>query len=104
MLIFFDNVIVGMLNNKKLNPTAAELLIRGKKLDISLVFITQSYLAALKDIRINSTHYFVMKVPIKQELHGTASNNSEDIDFKDFMTCQKMYCKAIFSDSYYCIG
>ena len=56
-------MIADMLSNKKLNPIVTELFIRGRKLNISLVFITQSYFAVWKNIRLNSTHYFVMKIP-----------------------------------------
>ena len=62
-----------------------ELFIRGRKLNISLVFITQSYFAVPKDIRLNSTHYFIMKMPNKRELKQSASHNSSDIDFQNFM-------------------
>ena len=57
-----------MLSNKKLNPTVTELFIRGRKLNISLLFITQPYFAVPKRIRLSSTHYFIMKIPNKQEL------------------------------------
>ena len=57
-----------MISNKKRNPILTELFIRGRKLNTSLVFITQSYFAAPKNIRLNSTHYFVMKIPNKREL------------------------------------
>ena len=57
-----------MISNKKRNPILAELFIRGRKLNTSLVFITQSYFAAPKNIRLNLTHYFVMKIPNKREL------------------------------------
>ena len=57
MLIVFDDV-TAMVNNKKLNPILTQLFIRGKNLNISLVFITKSYFAAPKNIRQNSTHYF----------------------------------------------
>ena len=68
ILIVFDDMIANMLSNKKLNPIVSELFIRGRKLNISLVFITQSYFSVPKDIRLNSTHYFIMKIPNKQEL------------------------------------
>ena len=74
-----------MLRNKKLNPIVTELFIRGRKLNISLVFITQSYFAVPKNIRLNSTHYFVMKIPNKRELQQIAFNHSSDIDFQNFM-------------------
>ena len=56
-----------MLSNEKLNPVVTELFIRGSKLNISLVFITQ-YFAVPKNIRLNSMRYFIMKIPNKQEL------------------------------------
>ena len=89
ILIVFDDMIADMLSNKKLNPIVTELFIRGRKLNISLVFITQSYFAVPKNIRLNSTHYFIMKIPNKQELQQIAFNHSSDIDFKDFMNLYK---------------
>ena len=85
ILIVFGDMIADMLSNKKLNPIVTELFIRGRKLNISLVFITQSYFAVPKNIRLNSTHYFIMKIPNKRELQQVAFNHSSDIDFKDFM-------------------
>ena len=81
MLIVFDSMIADMLSNKKLNPMATEFFISGKKLNISLVFISQSYFAVPKYIRRNLTHYLVTKSPNKRELqqivHTTlASDNS----------------------------
>ena len=61
MLIALDDMIADMFSNKKLNPMLTELFIRRRKLNISLVFITQSYFAVPKNIILNSTHYFVMK-------------------------------------------
>ena len=74
-----------MINNKKLNPIVTELFIRGRKLIISIVFITQSYFKVPKDVRLNSTHFFIMKIPNKRELQQIVLNRSSDIDFKDFM-------------------
>ena len=62
-------MIADMLSSKKLNPRVTELFIRGTKLKISLVFITQSYFAVVKNIRLNSMHYFIMKILNKQELN-----------------------------------
>ena len=62
-------MIANMLNNKKLNPIVNELFVKNRKLNISLVFITQTYFTVLKNIKINSTHYFIIKIPNKQELH-----------------------------------
>ena len=60
-------MVADMLSSKKLNPIVTELFIRGKKLIISLVFVTQSYFAMPKDIRLNCTYYFIMKIPHKRE-------------------------------------
>ena len=76
-------MIADMLSNEKLNPVVTELFIRGRKLSISLVFITQSYFAVPKNIRLNSTHNFIMKIPNKRELQQIVYNHSSDIDFKD---------------------
>ena len=91
-------MIAGMINDKKkLNPIIAELFIRGRNLNISIVFITQSYFRVLKDVRLNSTHLFIMKMSIKRELQQIASNHSSGIDFKYFMKVyKKMYWRTIF--------
>ena len=82
-------MIADMINNKKLNPVVTELFIRGRKLNISIVFFTQSYFKLPKDIRLNSTHFFIMKISNKRELQQIALNHSSDIDFKDFMKIYK---------------
>ena len=85
-------MIADMPSNKMLNPTVTELLIKVRKLNFSLVFITQYYFAVPKKIRPNSTHYFITKIPNKRELQQTAFNHSSDIDFKGFMNLyKKMY-------------
>ena len=61
-------MIPHLLSNKKLNPIVTELFTRGRKLNISLVFITQSYFAVPKNNGLNSTHNFIMKIPNKREL------------------------------------
>ena len=66
ILIVFDDLIAGMINNKKLNSVVTDLFIRGRKSNISLVFITQSYFKVLKNVRLNSTHFFIMKIPNKK--------------------------------------
>ena len=68
ILIVFDEMIADILSNKKPDPIVTELLIRGRKLKISLICITQSYFAVPKNIGLNSTHYFIIKIPKKQEL------------------------------------
>ena len=89
ILIVFDDMIADMINNKKLNSIVTELFIRGRKLNISLVFITQSYFKVPKDVRLNTTHFFIMKIPNKRELQQIAINHSSDIDFKDFVRIYK---------------
>ena len=61
------------------------MFLRGRKLNISLAFISQSYYKVPKTIRLNAIHYFIMKIPNKRELQQMAPNHSSDIDFKDFM-------------------
>ena len=84
-------MIADMINNKKLNSIVTELFIRGRKLNISLVFITQSYFKVPKDVRLNTTHFFIMKIPNKRELQQIALNHSSDIGFKDFVRIYKKY-------------
>ena len=93
MLIVFDDMIAEMINNKRLNPVVTELFIRGRKLNISIVFITQSYFKVPKDVRLNSTHFFIMKIPNKGELQQIPLNHSSNIELKDFMKIYKK-CKA----------
>ena len=78
-------MIADMIKNKKLNSIVTELFIRGRKLNISIVFITQSYFKVPKDVRLNTTHFLIMKIPNKTELQQTAINHSSDIDFNDFI-------------------
>ena len=61
VLIVFDDMISDMINNKKLDSIVTELFIRGRKLNISIVFIMQSYFKVPKDIRLNSTHFFIIE-------------------------------------------
>ena len=85
ILIVFDDMIADIMTNKKFQSIIKELFIRCRKINISLVFITQSYFFVPKDVRLNSTHYFIMKLNNKGELKNIAINYSEDIDHKDFM-------------------
>ena len=92
ILIVFDDMIADMIHNKKLNSIVTELFIRGRKLNISLVFITQSYFKVPKDVRLNSTQFFIMKIPNKRELEQIVLNHSSDISTKDLI---KIYEKCI---------
>ena len=85
ILIVFDDMIADIMTNKKFQVTIKELFIRCRKLNISLAFITQSYFSVPKDVRLNSTHYLIMKINNKRELQNIAINHSVDIDYNDFM-------------------
>ena len=82
ILIVFDDMIADMIHDK-LSSIATELFIRGRKLNISLVFITQSYFKVSKNVRLNNNHIFVAKIPNKRELQQIAINHSSD-STKDF--------------------
>ena len=97
VLIVFYDMIADMINNKKLNPVVTELFIRGRKLNISIAFITQSYFKVPKDARLNSTHFFIMKIPNKRELPQIALNHSSDTDFKDFIKIYKKWTAELYS-------
>ena len=91
ILIVFDDTIADMIHNKKLNSIVTELFIRGRKLNISLLFITQSYFKVPKDVRLNTTHFLIMKIPDKRELQQISINHSSNINTKDFI---KIYKKS----------
>ena len=73
----------------KISKNSNIVFIRGGKLNISLVFVTQSYFSVPKDIRLNSAYYFILKIPNKQELQEVTFNHSSDIDFENFMNLYK---------------
>ena len=87
VLIVFDNMIADMINNRKLDSIVTELFIRRRKLNVSIVFITQSYFKVPNDVRLNSTHFFIMKIPNKRELQQIALNHL------DFMKIYKRTLK-----------
>ena len=78
-------MITDMIRNKKLNSIFTELFIRGRKLNISLLFITKSYFKVPKDVRLNTSHFFISKIPNKRELQQIAINHSSDFNTKDFV-------------------
>ena len=75
----------------------AELFIRGRKLNVSLAFVSQSYFKVPKDIRLNATHLFIMKIPNKREVQQIVSNHLSDIEIIDFMKLCKDCTKEPFS-------
>ena len=83
-LIVFDDMIEDIKHNKKFKAIIKELFIRCKKLNISPAFITQSYFSVSKDVRLNLTHYLIMKINNRRELQNIAINHSTDTDYKDF--------------------
>ena len=89
ILIAFDYMVADMIYKEKLNQKVTELFIRGRKLNISFVFNTQSYFRVPKDVKLNSTPFSIMKIPNKRELRQVALNRSSDIDFKDSIKIYK---------------
>ena len=82
-LIVFDDMIADMIHDKKLNSVIIELFIRGRKLNIFLVFLTQSSFKVTKNVRLNTTYFFIAKIQNKRELQEIAINHSSDISAKD---------------------
>ena len=97
ILIVFDVMIADVTTNKKFHAIIKELFIRSRKLNISLVFITQSYFSVPKEVRLNSTHYLIMKIHSRRELQQIANNNSADIDYKDFLKICRNCIKEPYS-------
>ena len=91
-MILYGDMIAYMINNKKLNSIVTEPLIRGITLNIPFVFVTQSHFKVPKDVKLNTTHFVIMKIPNKRELQQTALNYSSDIDLKAFII--KLYKKC----------
>ena len=85
VLIVFHGMIADIMRNKKFQVIIKELFVSCRKLNISLLFITQSYFSVLKDVRLNSTHYLIMKINNRRELQNIAINHSADIDYNDFV-------------------
>ena len=94
-VIVLDDTIAHMLFNNKINLIATTLFIRGRKPIMSFVFITKSYFPDPKNISLNSTHYFIIKLPKKWQI---AFNPSADMNFRDFISIYKKSCMFIFSD------
>ena len=84
ILIVFDDMIANIMTNKNVQAVVKELFIRCRKLNISLVFITQSYFSVSNDVNLNLNHYLIM-TNNRKELQNIAINHSADIDYEDFM-------------------
>ena len=99
ILIVFDDMIAGIMSNKTFQAVVEELFIVCRKLNISLVSITQSYFSVPKDVRLNSMHYLIMKINNRKELQNIAINHSADIDYQDFMKICRKCTKELYSFS-----
>ena len=97
ILIVFDDMIADMIHNKKLNSIVTELFIRSRKLNISLVFITQSCFKVPKDVRLNTSHFFIAKIPNRKELQQIAINHSSDINTEDFTNIYRKFTAEPYS-------
>ena len=86
--IVFDDMIADIEYNKNFKQVIKELFYRARKINVSIVFIRQCYFRALKDARLNSTHYILMKIGNKKELKSIAEEKPGNLDYKDFL---KMY-------------
>ena len=93
----FNDMIADMESNENLGPKVTKLFLRGRKPNISLVLISQSYYKVPKTIRLNAPHYFIIKLPNKRELQQIASNHLPSIYFKDFIKLYKDYTKEPYS-------
>ena len=96
-LIIFDDMISHAISNKKAQQVLKELFIRCRKLNISLCFLTQSYVSVPKDVRLNCTHYIIFKLNNKRELQNIAINHSDDIDYKDFVNIYRKCTKEPYN-------
>ena len=96
-LIVFNDMIADIMSNKKFQAIIKELFIRCRKLNISLVFITQSYFSVPKDVRLNSIHYLIMKINNRKELQNISINHSADIDYKKFVNIYRECTRKPYS-------
>ena len=96
-LIAFDDMIADIMTTKKFQALIKELFIRYRKLNISLVFITQSYFSLPKNVRLNTTHFFIMKINNKRKLQNIAINHSADIYYQDFKKIYRECTKKPFN-------
>ena len=94
-IIVFDDMIADMTN--KFQSIIKELFIRCRKINISLIFITQSYFSVPEDVRLNSTYYLIMKINNKRELQNITINHSADIVYQDFMKIYRECTKKPYS-------
>ena len=97
VLIIFDDMISHVMSDKKAQQVLKDLFIRCRKLDISLCFLTQAHFSVPKDVRLNCTHYILFKLNNKRELQNIATNQSADIDYKDFIKIYRDFTKELYN-------
>ena len=97
VLIIFDDMIADIINNKNFKAIDKEFFIRCRKLNVSIVFITQSYFRTPKDARLNSTHHIIMKIQNKKELQSIAQEDCGDIDLKDILSMYQKFTNDLYS-------
>ena len=95
--IVLDDMIADIMTNRRFQAIIKELFIRCRKLNILLVFITQSHFSVLKDVRLNSTHYLIMNINKRKELQNIVIDHSADIDYNDFMKIYSECTKEPFN-------
>ena len=97
ILIVFDDMVVDINTNKKFLAIVKELFIRCRKLNISLVFITQSYFSVPKEVRLNCIHYLITKIHNKNEPQNISTNHAADIDYQDVINIYRKCTKESYS-------
>ena len=97
VLIVFGDMIADIMGNKKIQAIIKELFIGCRKLNISFVFITQSYFSVPKDPRLNTAQYFIMKINSRIELKNIATDHSGDIGYQDFMKIYRECTKGPYN-------
>ena len=97
ILIVFDYILADIMTNKKFQVILKELFIRCRKLNVSLLLITQSCFSVPKDVRLNSTHYLIIKINNRGELQNIAISHSANNDYKDFMKIYRECTKEPYS-------
>ena len=96
-LMAFDDMIAEIMSNEKFQAFVKKLFLRCRKLNISYVFIIQSYFSVPKDVRLKSTCYLIMKINNETELQNITINHSPTIDYNDFMKIHRECTKELYS-------
>ena len=97
VLIVSEDMIADIEYNKKFKRIIKELFYRARKIHVSIIFIMESYFRALKDARLNSTYYILMKIGNEKELKRIAEEKSGHLDYKDFLKIYNYCTKEPYS-------